>query len=202
MQCGRPRFDPQVGRTPWKREWQPTPLFLPGKSHGQRSLADYSPWDHKESDTTEGLTLSHFKLISKPFPKGSPGGSVGKESACNAGALGLIPGSGRSPGGGNGNPLQYSCLKNPMDRGVWQTTVHEVARVEHKWVTKPPQTVALSSMNHFRKLLHLRRRSWETLTSSQLVISAGDNLDFQLASEMDGGWQSCRMEPSTLESQC
>ena len=49
---------------------------------------------------------------------GFPGGSEGKESACNAGDLGLIPGLGRSPGEGNGNPLQYSCLENPMDRGA------------------------------------------------------------------------------------
>ena len=48
-----------------------------------------------------------------------PGGSEGKDSACNAGDLGLIPGSGRSPGEGNGNPLQYSCLENPMDGGAW-----------------------------------------------------------------------------------
>ena len=47
-----------------------------------------------------------------------------KESACTAGDVGLIPGSGRSPGEGNGNPLQYSCLENPMDRGVWWATVH------------------------------------------------------------------------------
>ena len=52
-----------------------------------------------------------------------PGGSVGKESACNAGDLGSIPGSGRSPGEGNANPLQYSCLGNPMDRGAWRATV-------------------------------------------------------------------------------
>ena len=57
--------------------------------------------------------------------------SVGKESACNAGDMGLIAGSGRSPGKGNGNPLQYSCLENPMDRGDWQATVHGVARVGH-----------------------------------------------------------------------
>ena len=50
-----------------------------------------------------------------------PGGSNGEESACNAGDLGLIPGSGRSPGEGNGNPLQYSCPETSMDRGVWQT---------------------------------------------------------------------------------
>jgi len=58
----------------------------------------------------------------------SPGGPDSKESACNAGDLGLIPGLGRSPGGGHGNPLQYSCLENPMDRGAWWTTVHGVAK--------------------------------------------------------------------------
>ena len=59
---------------------------------------------------------------------GFPGGSENKASACNAGDLGLIPGSGRSPGEGNGNPLQYSYLENPMDRGVWWATVHGVAK--------------------------------------------------------------------------
>ena len=54
---------------------------------------------------------------------GFPGGSEVKASACNAGDMGLIPGLGRSPGEGNGNPLQYSCLENPMDRGVWWATV-------------------------------------------------------------------------------
>ena len=55
---------------------------------------------------------------------GFPCRSVGKESTYNAGDLGLIPGSGRSPGEGNGNPLQYSCLQNPMDRRAWRATVH------------------------------------------------------------------------------
>ena len=66
--------------------------------------------------------------------------SVGKESTCNAGNLGSIPGSGRSPGEGNGNPLQYSCLENPMDRGAWQATVPGVARVRQDLATKskPP----------------------------------------------------------------
>ena len=49
----RCKFDPWVGKIPTRREWQPTPVFLPGESHGQRSLVDYSPWGHKESDTTE-----------------------------------------------------------------------------------------------------------------------------------------------------
>ena len=57
-----------------------------------------------------------------------PSGSDGKESICNAGDLGSIPGSGRSPGKRNGNPLQYSCLGNPMDRAAWWATVHGVAK--------------------------------------------------------------------------
>ena len=69
---------------------------------------------------------------------GSPGGSVGKDSPCSAVDWGLISGSSRSPGGGNGNPLQYSCLENPMDTGGWRTTVHGVARVRHDLATKPP----------------------------------------------------------------
>ena len=67
-----------------------------------------------------------------------PRSSVSKESACSAGDLGSIPGLGRSLGEGNGNPLQYSCLENPMDRGAWQATVHGVSRVRHHLVTKPP----------------------------------------------------------------
>ena len=55
-------------------------------------------------------------------------GSDGKKSACNVGDLGLIPGLGRSPGGGHGNPLQYSGLEHSMDRGVWQAVVHQVIK--------------------------------------------------------------------------
>ena len=52
LKCRRPRFDPWVGNIPWRRKWQPTPVFLSGKSHGQRSLAGYSLWGRKESDRT------------------------------------------------------------------------------------------------------------------------------------------------------
>ena len=60
-----------------------------------------------------------------------PGWLSSKESSCNAGdagGTGSIPGSGRSPGGRNDNPLQYSCLENPMDRGAWRATVHEITK--------------------------------------------------------------------------
>ena len=65
-------------------------------------------------------------------------GALGKESAWNAGDPGSIPALRRSPGERNGNPLQYSCMENPMDRGAWQATVHGVARVGYDLVSKPP----------------------------------------------------------------
>ena len=114
-QCTRPGFDPWVLKVPWRREWQLTPVFLPGKSHGQRSLLVYSPWGRKRAG---------YNLVAK---QGFPSGLDSKESACNAGDPVLIPGSGRSPGEGNGYPLHYSCLENSMGRGAWWATVHGAA---------------------------------------------------------------------------
>ena len=85
---------------PWRRKWQPTLVILPGKSHGQKSLVGYSPWDCKESDTTERLRFLFFR-----HKQGFSDGSVGKESACYAGDPSLLPGSGRSAGKGIGYPL-------------------------------------------------------------------------------------------------
>ena len=83
---------------------------------------------------------------SKDFPGvlGFPGGprevkKGSKESAYNSGDQGSIPGSGRSPGEENGNPLQYSCLENPMDKGAWLAIVHRVTRVGHNLVIKSPR---------------------------------------------------------------
>ena len=58
LQCARPGFDPWVGKIPWRRKWQPTPVFLPGESHGWRNLVGYSPWGRKESDTTGPTSFS------------------------------------------------------------------------------------------------------------------------------------------------
>ena len=82
-------------------------------------------WREKKAVPTSTFDLGLF-LISHSLEVllGFLYGSGSKESAYSVGDLGLIPGSGRSPGGGHGNPLQYSCLQNPMDRGDWRATVH------------------------------------------------------------------------------
>ena len=105
------------------------------------------------------MKLEDFQVpISKFITNYSNSGSEVKASACNEGDLGSIPGLGRSPGEGKGNPLQYSCLENPMGRGVWQVTVHRVARVGHDLATKPPHEGR--QPKGYPKLLHtsLQRR--------------------------------------------
>ena len=72
--------------------------------------------------------MSLWLLAQSDVFKGPSQWLSSKQSTCNAGDVGSIPGSGIFPGEGNGNPLQYSCLENPMDRGVWQATVHEVKK--------------------------------------------------------------------------
>ena len=98
-----------------------------------------------EEDSWESLGLQgdqtsqpYRKSVLNIHWKGFHGGSDGKESACSAADSGLIPGSGRSPGEGNDNPLQYSCLENPMDWGAWWATVHGIIRVRHDLASKPP----------------------------------------------------------------
>ena len=82
--------------------------------------------------TSSGSQKKQENFIKKIYfcfiHRGIPGGSDSKASACNAGDLGSIPGSGRSPGEGNGNPVKYSCLENPMDGEAWWATVHGVAK--------------------------------------------------------------------------
>ena len=91
MQCRRPGFNPWVRKIPWRRKWQPTPVPLPGKLHGQRSLVGYSPWGHRESDTTERLHF-HFHLAQSPH-NGNWGPQEGKELTqdCAAPVLCLWP---------------------------------------------------------------------------------------------------------------
>ena len=89
-------------------------------------------------------------------------GSDGKESACNAGDVGSIPGSGRAPGGGGGNSFQYSCLKNFMDRGAWQATVHGVAELD--------MTERLTPSPSLSVLLHSRGQPASVASTAPLAL--------------------------------
>ena len=148
-QCSRRKrhgFNLCMGKIPWRRKWQPTPVFLPGKSHGRRRLGLQSMASQRVSHwaTEHTHIILYLKCVSsrdqlyvlKILPDnlilwlvylvyiftsllGFPGGAEVKASAWNAGDPGSIPGSGRSPREGNGTPLQYSCLENPMEGGAW-----------------------------------------------------------------------------------
>ena len=105
---------------------------------------------------TEPSHLLDFQLVLPP-PWGFLGSSDSKESTCNAGDTGSIPGSGRSLGGGHGNPLQYSCLENAMDRGAWQATVHS----KESDTTEQPSThqCTLPQPQYYYRVLTLNCRS-------------------------------------------
>ena len=94
---------------------------FPGSSAGKESASNAG-----DPSLIPGLGRFPWRRDRLPIPvcMAFPGGSDDKESACNAGDLGLIPGLGRSPGEAHGNPLQYSCLVNPMERRAWWATVH------------------------------------------------------------------------------
>ena len=99
--------DPWVGKISWKRAWQSIPVVLPGESHEQ----------------SQTWLSTHTCCL--------PGSTSGKELPANARRardMVSIPGLGKSPGEENGNPLQYSCLKNPVDRGAWRAAVQRVTR--------------------------------------------------------------------------
>ena len=109
---------------------------------------------------------------------GFPGGSDSKESACNAGDLGLIPGLGRSPEEGNDNPLQYSCLENPMDRGAWWVTVRGVANSQMRLsrLSLSPLIPVLSALHNY----------------PYLILNKSIELCNGLASlYLQGSWSSC-----------
>ena len=94
------------------------------------------------------------------------GGSDSKESACNAGGPGSIPGSGRFPREGNGDPLQHSCLENPMDRGAWWTTVH--GRVAKSWTSQTwlNEWALAHTHTHAHMHAHTTYKKWRSLGSA------------------------------------
>ena len=101
------------------------------------------------------LNLKHISTLS------FPGGSEDKASACNAGDQGSTPGMGRSPGEGNSNPLQYSCLENPMDRGAWQATVHGVAKSQ----TRLSNFTSLSTIGKLRGMISFSKQPLISVTN-------------------------------------
>ena len=107
----------------------------PGDGEGQGGLGCCSPWGHKESDMTEQLNSNN-----RWGKKGVPAAASGQKPTCHCRRCkrqGSIPGSGRAPGGGHGNSLQYSCLEKPMDRGAWWATVHGISKsqTQLKWLS-------------------------------------------------------------------
>ena len=111
------------------------PLALVGFSPGEGQAHQPQPsrWEHggaswRQTGTLGGAPASPSSPSVWPDSKGFPGGSDAKESACRAGDPGSNPWLGRSLGEGNGHPLQYSCLENPMHRGAWRATIHRVAK--------------------------------------------------------------------------
>ena len=109
-----------LGReVPLEKEMAPIPVLLPGESHGQRSLEGYRSWDRKSQ--TRLSTILYIDQVAR----------VVKNLPTQAGDLrdvGSSPRLGKSLGGGHGNPLQYSCLENPMDRGAWKAAVHRITQ--------------------------------------------------------------------------
>ena len=139
----------------WRREWLPTPVFWPGEFHGQKSLASYSPRScrvrHDWATFTDcGGWASQVVLVVK-----NPPASTG-----DIREMGPITGSRRSSGGGYGNPLQYSWLENPMDRGAWWAIVH---RVTDSW--KQPSNWA-----------HTQSKSVGCLLAILRIIQVGPSL--------------------------
>ena len=150
------QFDPWFGKIPWRREWQPTPVFLPGEFHGQRSLAGYIQWGPKELDTTEQLTFTFFSLSPKAIYSCCLVSMVGdwfQDPPVDAkirGCSSLMVGSPYEQlyiNGFNqlqfyGSPLQCSCLENPRDSGAWWAAIYGVtqSRTQLKWLSSSSST--------------------------------------------------------------
>ena len=131
----------------WRRKWQPTPVFLPGESQGRQSLVGCRLWGRTESDTPEATLQQQQQQ--QNICSSIPWWLSGKESACQCKRprdVDSIPRSERSPGEGNGNPPQYSCLENSMYRGAWRATVHGVAKSQ-TWLKQLSTHACTAALN-------------------------------------------------------
>ena len=127
--AGDPGLISWIGKICWRRDRLPISVFLgfPYGSAGKESACNAG-----DPGSIPGLGRFPWRRDRLPISVflDFPCGSDSKESTCNPGDLGLIPGLGRSPGGWHGNPLQYSCLGNLIDRGTWWATVHGVTKTQ------------------------------------------------------------------------
>ena len=126
------------------------------------------PSSVKQNALADLTLVTYLTLVTQIFHTAFPGSSVVKNLPASAGAtedIGSVPGSGRSPGEGDGNPVQYSCQDNPMDRGAWLATVHWVWRVRHDWARACTHT-------HTHTFLHTHTHTHTFLTSSRKDVSA------------------------------
>ena len=160
-----PEFDPWVGKIPWRKAWQPTPLFLLEESPWREEFAVGATvyglqrvehnWDHTQHIYTE-IGASQVTLVVKNL-------------SVNVGDIretGLIPGTGRSPGIGHDNPLQYSCQENPIDRGAWEATVHRITQ-RQSWLKQ-------LSMYEYRERETIRERKRKTETERNKQRTRGE----------------------------
>ena len=149
----------------WLSSWTTKRSIYFGKSSESRSFETFLEglWSrfsfhpvgcHLTLHLGPTLPLFLFTLSSQPIT-GFPGGSVVKNPPVSAGKAGSIPGLGRSPGEGNGNPLQYSCLRNPMDKGAWWVTVYGVAKSQtqlNEWTMTTNQAIIKSCQSLLSRL--------------------------------------------------
>ena len=134
-------------------------------SAGLFSISTLGP-DFSPAFPPSTIPFCSFFILVSPSTWDFPGGSVIKNSPANAGDVGLIPGSGRSPGGGHGNPLQYSCLENPMDRGAWWAIVQWVAKeLDTTWWLSLPAPSTYSTLPQLQIAASaFLQRTWFSLT--------------------------------------
>ena len=121
LQCGRPGFNPWVGKIPWRRKRPPTPVLLPGKSHGRKSLAGYSPWGRKESDTTKQLHLLRTRNLDSTHTQASSQLQRGHKMR-----LGICLVETGQGGQGDGerspvNPQEQSCSSQAYGQGPFMS---------------------------------------------------------------------------------
>ena len=123
----RHRVSLWVGKVRRRRNWQPTPVVLPGESHGQRSLEGSQRVSQRVRHDRKRLSTSTSSL--SRLPQGPRGKNLPADAG-DVGDMGSIPGSGRAPGEGNGHPLQCSCLENPMEGAAWRARYSPWGRKE------------------------------------------------------------------------